>query len=67
MIRVKLSPRGEGKEIEYEEGMTVRNVLEKLRYHPASTLKFIDGVQVEDDRKLKDGEELLLVPVVGGG
>ena len=67
MIRVKLSPSDEGREMGYREGMTVRDVLERLKFHPASTLKFIGGVQVGDERKLKDGEELLLIPVIGGG
>jgi beta-lactamase class D len=38
-----------------------------FNYHPASTLKFVNGLAAEDEKVLKDGDELILVSVSGGG
>lgn len=67
MIMVKLSHTDRGREVEYKKGMRVKDVLGKFNYHPASTLKFVNGLAAEDDKVLKDGDELVLVSVSGGG
>lgn len=67
MIRVKISHTDRGREVEYKKGMRVRDILDMFNYHPASTLKFVNGLAAEDDRILKDGDELVLVSVSGGG
>ncbi len=67
MIRVKLSHTDRGREVGYKKGMKVSDVLDMFNYHPASTLKFVNGLAAEDDKVLKDGDELVLVSVSGGG
>ena len=68
MIKVKLASARQGQEIEYRQGLRVRNILEELKYHPASiALISLNGTPVSKDAELKDGDELVLVPTVGGG
>ncbi len=68
MIRVKIAAGREWKEIGYKEGMRVEDVLKELRYHPASiALIRLNGIPADKKSELKDGDELLLVPTVGGG
>lgn len=67
MIRVKISHTDRGREVKYKKGMRVKDVLEMFNYHPASTLKFVNGLAAEDEKVLKDGDELILVSVSGGG
>jgi len=47
--------------------MKVEDVLKKFKFHPASTLIRLNGLPADRDKKLKDGDELLFIPVVGGG
>lgn len=68
MIRVKLASARQWQEIEYKQGVRVRDILEELKYHPASiALVSLNGTHVDEDAELKDGDELVLVPTVGGG
>lgn len=68
MITVKLlSSCDEGRKLEYRAGMRVKDILEKYKYHPSSVSKFINGLVADDDDELKDGDELLIVPMIGGG
>jgi len=67
MIRVRIAASKQWREVEYQEGMKVRDVIERFRYHPASTIISLNGVPAEESKELKDGDELVLVPVVGGG
>jgi len=67
MIKVKIATSKLWKEIGYEEGMKVGDVLKKFKFHPASTLVRLNGLPVGEDKRLKDGDELLFIPVVGGG
>lgn len=68
MIKVKLAAARQWQEIEFMEGMRVRDVVEKLKYHPASiALISLNGAAVGEDAELKDGDELVFVPSIGGG
>ncbi len=68
MIKVKIAAAREWKEMEYKEGMRVEDVLKELKYNPASiALIRLNGVPADKKSELKDGDELLLVPTVGGG
>jgi len=68
MIRVKLASARQWQEIGYKQGVRVRDILEELKYHPASiALISLNGTPVSKDAELKDGDELILVPTVGGG
>ncbi|MFH1821531.1 MAG: MoaD/ThiS family protein [Methanobacteriota archaeon] len=68
MIKVKQASARQWQEVEYRQGLRVRNILEELKYHPASiALISLNGTPASKDAELKDGNELVLVPTVGGG
>jgi len=67
MIRVKLSLKDRGREVKYKKGMRVKDILDMFNYHPASTMKFVNGLATDDDQVLKDGDELILSLIPGGG
>ena len=55
-------------ELEFEDGMMVKNIFEELKYHPASVAPIsLNGKTVDENAALKDGDEIVLVPAVGGG
>jgi sulfur carrier protein ThiS len=67
MIKVKIAMGKRWEEIRYEKGMRVRDVLKKFKYHPASVLVKLNGLSADVDEELEDGDELIFIPVVGGG
>lgn len=68
MIKVKLAAAKRWQEIEFKQGMRVKNLLETLKYHPASVaLVSLNGVPAEEDAEIKDGDEIVIVPTFGGG
>ena len=67
VLIVKISHTDRGREVKYKKGMRVKDILDMFNYHPASTLKFVNGLAAEDDNVLKDGDELVLMSVSGGG
>lgn len=67
MITVKLTPKKKLKKVEWEEGMTVKDILEESKWTSSSVQTFIDGSPVSEDEELNDEAELVLVPIVGGG
>jgi len=68
MIKVKIAAGKEWKEVEYKDGMRVEDVIKELKYHPASiALIRLNESPADKKSELKDGDELLLVPTVGGG
>jgi len=70
MIRVKFGLSDKGVELEFREGMKVKDALQRLNRTPlfyAPLHKFVNESPAEDDKELKDGDELVIVPMVGGG
>jgi molybdopterin synthase sulfur carrier subunit len=53
---------------EYAQGKTVRGVIEELSL-PEDDIgaTLINGIHVEEDCELKDGDTLSIFPLVGGG
>lgn len=67
-IRVKLAAASGWVDLDFKEGMRVIDVVEVLRYHPASiALIYLNGAPVDENSPVKDGDEIVLVPLVGGG
>ena len=65
---MKIAASRQWKELEFKAGMRVKDVLETLRYHPASiALTSLNGTQSDENAELKDGDELIFVPSIGGG
>ncbi|KXB06777.1 hypothetical protein AKJ52_01615 [candidate division MSBL1 archaeon SCGC-AAA382C18] len=67
MITVKLTQQKEVKKVEWYEGITVKDILEDSKWTSNSVQTFVDGIPVNEDKKLEDNSELVLVPIVGGG
>lgn len=67
MITIKLTPQKTLKEVEWEEGMTVEDVLENSNWTESSVRVLMNGSPVGKDKELNDGDRVTLVPVVGGG
>jgi molybdopterin converting factor small subunit len=69
-LRGNLRPPG-GPEIqilEVDEGATVEDLIGLLGLRPGDVwLAMVDGQWVEADRPLQPGDELSLIPPVGGG
>ncbi|MBW2249776.1 MAG: MoaD/ThiS family protein [Deltaproteobacteria bacterium] len=65
---MKNETRGKSSAIDVEEGICVKDVIQKLKI-PGDSVKliFINGVHAEKDTTLKDGDRLGLFPPVGGG
>jgi sulfur carrier protein len=68
MIRVKVAASREWKELEFKSGMRIKDVLRSLHFHPASIVAIrLNGVPSDENAELKDGDELIFVPAIGGG
>jgi sulfur-carrier protein len=53
---------------EYAPGITVKSILNELKL-PEDDIgaTLINGIHVEEDAELKDGDTLSIFPLVGGG
>jgi sulfur carrier protein ThiS len=68
MIRVKIAASKQWKKLEFRSGMKVKDILKTLHFHPASVaMMSLNGIPSDENAELKDGDELILVPAVGGG
>ncbi len=67
MITVKLTPYRKIEEVKWEEGITVGDIFKKFKWTPSSVHTFVNGLPVGGDKKLKDGDTLILSPIPGGG
>lgn len=67
MVTVKLTEHKEVKKVKWKEGLTVGDILEDSRWTATSISTFVNGIAASEDTKLNDGDELILVPLVGGG
>jgi len=50
--------------------MKVKDALQRLNHTPLFYVplqKFVNGSLAEDDKELKDGDELVIAPIVSGG
>jgi sulfur carrier protein ThiS len=68
LIKVKLAAARDWTELDFVEGMTIKDIIRTLNYHPASiALIVLNGSPAEEDARIKDGDEIVIVPLVGGG
>ncbi|WP_297065058.1 MoaD/ThiS family protein [Thermococcus sp.] len=67
MIRVKVLGRGIEREVEWEKGMTVKDILREVGFNTESAIARINGRVVLEDEKVEDGTEIEVIPVVSGG
>jgi len=55
------------KEYKLPEGLTLLQAYKRLGMEPGSYLAVRDGELITEDRQLKDGDFVKLVPVISGG
>jgi sulfur carrier protein len=67
MIKVKVLGRGIEKEVEWRNGMTVKDLLREVGFNTESAIARINGRVVLEDEKIEDGIEVEVIPVVSGG
>jgi len=67
MIKVKVLGRGVEKELEWERGMLVRDVLKEVGFNTESAIAKVNGKVALEDEPVKDGDYVEVIPVVSGG
>ncbi len=67
MIRVKVLGRGIEKELEWEKGMKVADVLREVGFNTESAIAKLNGRVALEDENVKDGDYVEVIPVVSGG
>lgn len=67
MITVKLTPHKEIKKLKWREGLTVGDILNESKWTASSISVFVNNVPADSEKELADGDEVVLVPIVGGG
>ncbi len=67
MIRIKVLGRGIEKEIEWQKGMRVADVLREAGFNTESAIAKLNGRVVLEDENVKDGDYVEVIPVVSGG
>ncbi len=67
MIRVRVLGRGIEKEIKWEKGMKVADVLHEIGFNTESAIAKLNGRVALEDENVKDGDYVEVIPVVSGG
>ncbi len=67
MIRVRVLGRGIEKEIEWEKGMKVADILHEIGFNTESAIAKLNGRVALEDENVKDGDYVEVIPVVSGG
>ncbi len=52
---------------DFDEAMTVRQLLERLKLLPEAVLVVRDGVLLTEDQTVRPGETIKIVAVISGG
>ncbi len=63
---MKVNVKGQG-EVEFEDGMSISDLVEKLDYHKDSVIVLKDDEPTPLDEDLEDGMSLKIISVVSGG
>ncbi len=67
MIRVKVLGRGIEREVEWQKGMRVADVLREVGFNTESAIAKLNGRVALEDENVKDGDYVEVIPVVSGG
>ncbi|NJE07364.1 thiamine biosynthesis protein ThiS [Thermococcus sp. M39] len=67
MIKVKVIGRKIEKEIEWQRGMKVADVLRAVGFNTESAIAKVNGKVALEDDPIKDGDYVEVIPVVSGG
>ncbi|HII61852.1 MoaD/ThiS family protein [Pyrococcus horikoshii] len=67
MIRVKVIGRGIEKEIKWREGMKVKDILREVGFNTESAIAKVNGKVALEEKEVRDGDLVEVIPVVSGG
>ncbi|WP_324736755.1 MoaD/ThiS family protein [Thermococcus sp. SY098] len=67
MIKVRVIGRKIEKEIEWQKGMKVADVLRAVGFNTESAIAKVNGKVALEDDPIKDGDYVEVIPVVSGG
>ena len=67
MIRVKVLGRGIEREVEWQKGMTVADVLREVGFNTESAIAKVNGRVALEEERVNDGDYVEVIPVVSGG
>ncbi|NJE26995.1 thiamine biosynthesis protein ThiS [Thermococcus sp. MV5] len=67
MIKVKVIGRKIEREIEYQTGMRVKDVLKTVGFNTESAIAKVNGKVALEDDPVKDEDYVEVIPVVSGG
>ncbi len=67
MIRVKVLGRGIERELKWEQGMKVADVLRGIGFNTESAIARLNGRVALEDENVKDNDYVEVIPVVSGG
>ncbi|AMQ19425.1 MoaD/ThiS family protein [Thermococcus peptonophilus] len=67
MIKVKVLGRGIEKEIEWQKGVTVADILREVGFNTESAIARVNGKVALEEEKVEDGAYVEVIPVVSGG
>ncbi|WP_457751510.1 MoaD/ThiS family protein [Thermococcus sp.] len=67
MIRVKVLGRGIEKEIKWQKGMRVADILREVGFNTESAIAKVNGRVALEDERVDDGANVEVIPVVSGG
>ena len=67
MIKVKVIGRKIEKEVEWQRGMKVADVLRAVGFNTESAIAKVNGKVALEDDPIKDGDYVEVIPVVSGG
>lgn len=67
MIKVKVIGRKIEKEIEWQRGMKVADILRAVGFNTESAIAKVNGKVALEDDPIKDGDYVEVIPVVSGG
>jgi len=67
MIRVRVLGRGIEREVEWQKGMTVADVLREVGFNTESAIAKVNGRVALEEERVNDGDYVEVIPVVSGG
>lgn len=67
MIKVRVIGRKIERELEYQKGMKVKNVLRAVGFNTESAIAKVNGKVALEDDPINDNDYIEVIPVVSGG
>jgi len=66
-INIFFERENKNKKIELNENSSVRDLLDKLKINPVTVIAARDNELIPENERLKDNDNIMIMPVVSGG